>query len=61
MKHTFDKKLLEMLCILIHNQNRQLAMIIAEEEDLPLHAVSMYVPSTHKVKQLLNAVGPPGP
>lgn len=54
MKHTIDKKLLEMLCLLIHNQNRQLAMIIAEEEDLPLHVVSMYVPSTHRVKQLLS-------
>ena len=54
MKHTIDKKILEMLCLLIHNQNRQLAMIIAEEENLPLHLVCMHVPSTHKVKQLLN-------
>lgn len=46
-----------MLCLLIHNQNKQLAMIIAEEENLPLHLVCMYVPSTHKVKQMLNTGG----
>ena len=50
-----DKKFLEMLVLLIHQQNKQLAKIIAEEENLPLHLVDMYVPSTHKIMQMLGS------
>jgi hypothetical protein len=53
MKHTLDKKLLEIIVLLVHQQNKQLAKIIAEEENMPLHLVEMYVPSTHQIKQLL--------
>lgn len=55
MKHTLDKKFLEIIVMLVHQQNKQLAKIIAEEENLPLHIVEMYVPSTHKIRQLLQA------
>ena len=55
MKHQIDKKFLEMLILLIHQQNEQLARIIAEEEGLPLHHVSMHIPSVHKIKQMLGA------
>jgi hypothetical protein len=53
MKHSLDKKFLEMLIMLIHQQNKQLAKIISEEESLPLHLVELYVPSTHNIRQLL--------
>ena len=43
-----------MLVMLIHQQNQQLAKIIAEDENLPLHIVHQYVPSTHKIKQMLS-------
>ena len=55
MSYTIDKKIIEILTMLIHQQNRQLAQIIAEEENMPLHLVNMYVPSTHKIKQLLGS------
>jgi len=53
MKHILDKKFLEIIVLLIHQQNKQLAKIIAEEENMPIHLVEMYVPSTHEIKQLL--------
>lgn len=53
MNHTIDKKFLEILVLLIHQQNLQLAKIIADEEELPLHLVNIYIPSTHKIKQML--------
>jgi hypothetical protein len=54
-EYTIDKKFLEMLVMLIHQQNMQLAKIISEEEGLPYHLVCMYVPSTHQIKQMLGA------
>lgn len=56
MKHAIDRKFVDMLVLLIHEQNRQLADIIAEEEKLPYHLVRAYVPSTHKVRQMIGAV-----
>jgi len=53
MSETIDKKMIDFLVMLVHQQNLQLAKIIAEEENLPLHLVNMYVPSTHKIKQML--------
>lgn len=54
MEYTIDKTFLNMLVMLIHQQNQQLAKIIAEDENLPLHIVHQYVPSTHKIKQMLS-------
>lgn len=51
--YTIDKKFLDMLIMLIHLQNQQLAKIISEEENIPYHLVLQYVPSTHKVKTLI--------
>jgi hypothetical protein len=51
MIHIIDKKFLEMLVMLVHQQNVQLANIIADEEGkLILHRI----PSTYKIKQLLS-------
>jgi hypothetical protein len=56
MSYTIDKKFIEILTMLIHNQNKQLAEIIAEEEGLPLHLVNLYVPSTYKIKQMFSHI-----
>lgn len=53
MVYTIDKKYLDMLVMLIHQQNLQLAKIIAEEENMPLHLVNMYVPTTAAIKKML--------
>jgi hypothetical protein len=53
--HTIDKKFIEILVMLIHQQNKQLATIIAEKENLPLHIVNLHVPPTYKIKNMLAA------
>jgi len=53
-EYTIDKKIIEMLVMLIHQQNIQLSEIIAEEENLPLHLVNMYVPRTYQIKNMLS-------
>lgn len=57
MIYTIDKKIIEMLTMLIHHQNKQLAEIIAEEENLPLHIVNLYVPCTYQIKKMLGEAG----
>ena len=58
MNYSLDKKFLEMLVLLLHNQNVQLAKIVSDEENLPLHRVISYVPSTHQIKQMLQSYKP---
>lgn len=53
MQYTIDKKFLDMLVMLIHLQNQQLAKIISDEENIPLHLVLQHVPSTHKIKTMI--------
>lgn len=53
MDYTIDKKFLNMIVMLIHFQNQQLAKIISEEESIPYHLVSQYVPSTHKIQTMI--------
>lgn len=53
MEYTIDKKFLNMIIMLVHFQNQQLAKIISEEESIPYHLVSQYVPSTHKIQTMI--------
>lgn len=53
MDYTIDKKFLTILIMLIHLQNQQLAKIISDEENIPYHLVTQYVPSTHKIKTMI--------
>lgn len=53
MQYTIDKKFLDMLVMLIHLQNQQLAKIISDEENIPYHLITQYVPSTHKIKSMI--------
>lgn len=46
-------KFLEILCNLVHEQNRQLLSIICKQEDIDVKTAFKLLPSRYEIKQML--------